>query len=50
MQELSLVSSTGIYLKRGLIEASVSAQQANESVSRCVCAPTLTIMIQCLPL
>ncbi|XP_011610773.2 tether containing UBX domain for GLUT4 [Takifugu rubripes] len=29
-------AKTGVYLKRGLIEASVSAQQANESVSRCI--------------
>lgn len=32
-----LAFSTDVYLKREFIESSVSAQQANESVSRCVC-------------
>lgn len=37
--------STDVYLKRGLIESSVSAQQANETISRCVCVFKMCVAV-----
>lgn len=45
---LLLESSADVYMKRELLESSVSAMQANEAIARCVCVCALLSVSVCV--